>query len=238
MKPLNADSQSCDLTLLKQSNDLTKWLCGIYRITSPSGKIYIGQSINIIKRWNKYKRLSCKGQYHLYNSLIKYGVNNHIFDVIKICLKEELNEIEIYYINQYNSKNRIFGLNLRDGGGSKGGHSKESKLKMSLAQKGRKLSPERIEQIRISSTGRVRSEESKQMMSKKMLGNKNCLGFKHSEERVIKIKVIIAANPDKRLERNKKISISRMGKFGKKHTPESIQKMRESQQKRYLTKTV
>ena len=28
-------------------------ICGIYKITSPSGKIYIGESENIQKNWNK-----------------------------------------------------------------------------------------------------------------------------------------------------------------------------------------
>ena len=28
---------------------------GIYKITNPNGKVYIGQSIDIDKRWNKYK---------------------------------------------------------------------------------------------------------------------------------------------------------------------------------------
>ena len=34
---------------------------GIYKITSPSGKIYIGQSIDIQKRFKHYKQLhNCK----------------------------------------------------------------------------------------------------------------------------------------------------------------------------------
>lgn len=34
--------------------------CGIYKITSPSGKIYIGQSIDIKRRWLDYKtRVNC-----------------------------------------------------------------------------------------------------------------------------------------------------------------------------------
>lgn len=33
-------------------------ICGIYKITSPSGKVYIGQSNNIIKRWITYKSIT------------------------------------------------------------------------------------------------------------------------------------------------------------------------------------
>ena len=44
---------------------------GIYRIKSPSGRIYIGQTINLIKRINTYKGIhnNLKEQPILYNSL-------------------------------------------------------------------------------------------------------------------------------------------------------------------------
>ena len=51
-------------------------LSGIYKITSPSKKIYIGQSVDIIGRWNLYKKLRCKNQTYLYYSLKKYGFEN------------------------------------------------------------------------------------------------------------------------------------------------------------------
>ncbi len=54
-----------------------KKIVGIYKITNPKGKVYIGQSVNIKKRWGDYKCLhNCKEQKMLYNSFIKYGVNN------------------------------------------------------------------------------------------------------------------------------------------------------------------
>ncbi len=30
-------------------------ISGIYKITNPNGRVYIGKSINIHKRWMKYK---------------------------------------------------------------------------------------------------------------------------------------------------------------------------------------
>ena len=36
--------------------------CGIYMITSPSGKSYIGRSLNLKERLNKYKNLLCSEQ--------------------------------------------------------------------------------------------------------------------------------------------------------------------------------
>ena len=51
-------------------------MIGIYKITSPSGKIYIGQSKDIEKRFKAYKNLKCKGQPYIYRSLLKYGSGN------------------------------------------------------------------------------------------------------------------------------------------------------------------
>jgi group I intron endonuclease len=91
-------------------------ICGIYKITSPKNKIYIGQSINIYSRWNEYKRLDCEGQILLYRSLVKYGVKTHKFEIIHECLREELNNLEEYYINLFQCFNNIHGLNLKSGG--------------------------------------------------------------------------------------------------------------------------
>jgi hypothetical protein len=39
-------------------------ICGIYKITSPSGKVYIGQSVDIKRRFTTYKILN-KSKRHL-----------------------------------------------------------------------------------------------------------------------------------------------------------------------------
>jgi hypothetical protein len=71
---------------------------GIYKIISPTNKIYIGQSIDIEKRWDKnYKTLRCKSQIKLYNSLKKYGWENHIKEIIEECNEEQLLERETYW---------------------------------------------------------------------------------------------------------------------------------------------
>ena len=53
-------------------------IIGIYKITSPSNKIYIGQAVNILKRWKDYKSIKNRNQPKLDNSLNKYGFENHI----------------------------------------------------------------------------------------------------------------------------------------------------------------
>jgi len=85
-------------------------MIGIYKITSPSNKVYIGKSIDIEKRFNQYKTLHCKFQRRLYNSLKKYGAENHKFEVIKICRKENILLIEAFYQKRFDASG-VNGLN-------------------------------------------------------------------------------------------------------------------------------
>jgi group I intron endonuclease len=88
----------------------------IYKITSPKGLIYIGQTVNYKNRFRQYRGLRCKSQPALFNSFVKYGVDNHTFEIIDQCDKSELSKLEIHYISFFDSwKN---GLNCTIGGDS------------------------------------------------------------------------------------------------------------------------
>lgn len=121
-------------------------ICGIYKITSPSNKIYIGQAINIYKRWKFYKGLRCKNQRKLYYSFLKYGTETHTFEILEVCLPIELNEREIYYIKFFDTFLSKHGLNLRSGG-EKSVMTPEFKEKASKWQRGRTLTKEHCENI-------------------------------------------------------------------------------------------
>lgn len=62
----------------------------IYKITSPTGKIYIGSTLDIKQREYLYRNLHCKSQTKLYHSLKKYGFGIHVFEIIKECGKDVL----------------------------------------------------------------------------------------------------------------------------------------------------
>lgn len=113
-------------------------ICCIYKITSPSGRIYIGQTIDFDSRIKRYKRLCCKSQRKLYYSLKKYGFSKHTIEQIHICSPEELNRLEESYVNLY--KTLEYGLNLRGGGNGGGKVSEESKAKQRGVKRLRKLS--------------------------------------------------------------------------------------------------
>lgn len=153
---------------------------GIYKIISPTGRVYIGQAINLRNRKHEYNSNKCKTQRLLYKSIIKYGIDNHIFSVLELCDVCKLHEREIYYIELYKSNQIKYrggnGLNLTDGGqGSRGykhsletrnklsnnrkgkTNSLESNLKRSATQKGK---PAHINQI-LSVKGKPQSEDHK-----------------------------------------------------------------------------
>lgn len=111
---------------------------GIYKITSPSNRIYIGQSVDIDKRFYNYSLKHCKFQTKLLHSFNKYNVENHIFEIIEECDESQLNNRERYWQDYYES-NTQKGLNCRltKADDKSGRLSEETKLKMSKDRKGK-----------------------------------------------------------------------------------------------------
>jgi len=76
-------------------------ICGIYKITSPSNKVYVGKSINIYSRWNSYRTSNCINQVRLYKSLKKHTPEKHLFEIIYVCNSLELDFYEQKYIVEF-----------------------------------------------------------------------------------------------------------------------------------------
>lgn len=180
-------------------------MVGIYKITNPKGKIYIGQSSNIGERIYSYKSANCKQQTKLFHSIVKYGWGNHILEVLEECSIELLNEREKYYIKLFCSFNSKNGLNLQSGGND-GKYSDISKNKISKSKKGKLL-----------------SDEHKRKIGEKSKGRKPFEGKKHSEQTKKKLSEYVKANS---LTRGKKINPETIAKrtetrklnFLKKHS--------------------
>lgn len=84
----------------------------VYKITSPKGRIYIGSTFRKVeKRWSFYKNLTCKEQPIIYNSLVKYGPENHVFEVIWEGPVEDMLRMERILGEQYNVLDPKKGLN-------------------------------------------------------------------------------------------------------------------------------
>lgn len=149
-------------------------IIGIYKITSPSNKIYIGQSIDVYKRFSQYKKLECKRQKKIYNSLLKYGAVYHIFEIIEECDVEELNKRERYWQEFYDCIGKN-GLNcqLVNCDNVKQIHSKETRDKISKANIGKVISEESKLKMSIAHKGKTFSEEHKKNISISNSGSKN-----------------------------------------------------------------
>lgn len=96
-------------------------MIGIYKIVNIlNNKIYIGKSSDIEKRWKEHIRLSksehSRRKSPIHKAINKYGKENFRFEIIKECLFEEMDALEIYYIKEYNSTNRKIGYNVTNGG--------------------------------------------------------------------------------------------------------------------------
>jgi group I intron endonuclease len=119
----------------------------IYMFTSPSGKKYIGQSINFNQRYKKYLRNSPEsiGKYFS-AAILKYGgIKNfeltilskfEIFENIEE-VKRKINLEEIFFIEKYNSLKEGYNLTGGGSGSFKREISKETRLKLSVSNKGK-----------------------------------------------------------------------------------------------------
>ena len=137
----------------------------IYKITSPTGKVYIGQTCNFRNRFSQYKRLACNDQPAIYNSFIKHGFEKHCFEIIYKGPYELLDYMEDLFIRTNNSVRN--GLNCRSGGKEGNKWSEESRKKLSESKKGL---PD------------LRSPEAKERTRQAILGNRFRRGKKWSDE--------------------------------------------------------
>lgn len=109
-------------------------ICGIYKIENLiNNKCYIGQSVNIKRRWKAHKEASknIKNKtydFPLYKAIRKYGLENFSFEILEICSENLLNEKEKYYVKYFDSYNN--GYNQDEGGNSCSHYIKLSKEKV------------------------------------------------------------------------------------------------------------
>lgn len=96
--------------------DKTK--CGIYKITNiVTDECYIGQSVDIYKRWNDHCKcglgIDTPPGNKLYKAIQEYGLENFTFELLTSCNQAELNEKERYFIELYQAD--TFGYNSQGG---------------------------------------------------------------------------------------------------------------------------
>lgn len=193
---------------MSMSNTAEK-VCGIYRITNTiNGKCYIGQSIDIHKRFIHHTSESRHQRQHMAISkaIQKYWKDAFCFEILVKCTIDELNDKERYFVEKYNSV-APNGYNMRSGGDIRGCYvSEEAKRNMSKARTGMKLSPSAVENIRKASIGRKQPRES---VERTRLAN---IGRIVSNETRLKMSISAKNKPKATEQTRLKLSLANKGK--------------------------
>lgn len=163
--------------------------CGIYAITSPSGKRYIGSSTRIRDRWTTHRNALRQGTHHspaLQAAFIKYGEDALRFEIIETCIPADLIAREQAHIDAYNFRDlynvapkaySCLGVVRSEEtkarvAAAKRNQTPETLAKISAALKGRKLPPHQVEALRRLHTGRKATDSAREKMSAARKGRK------------------------------------------------------------------
>lgn len=175
-----------------------------------------------MNRIHKYKTSRCITQPIILKSILKYGWDNHLFEIVCECKKEKLNELERYYQDKFDCIGKN-GMNcMLTTTSTKSGKARAEtiakltgrKLPESTREKmrNRKLSEETRKKISQSNIGRKVSEETRKKISESNAGKKR------SDEYIEKMKQRIVSEETK-------IKLSLANK-GKKRSEEILEKLR------------
>lgn len=170
----------------------------IYRATNwANGKRYIGLTISTLDQ-RKASHFWCARhrKSHFGSAIMSHGQEAFDWEIIDSALsKEELDQLEIYWIQFYRSNDRAHGYNLEGGGNGKGVVAESTKAKLS------ELAKERIKNNGHPMLGKTRSPEEVAKIS-------NSLKKGYEEGR------IIASNLGKKFSQETKNKISNAKKTG------------------------
>ena len=143
---------------------------GIYLIYNLANqRVYVGQSRNVKRRLNCHKaclRHSNHSNEHLQRAFSKYGEDKFVFRSVEYCEVENLTEREEYWIGQFSSMNPNRSYNLLRAK-TNGGHSEETRAKMSAANKGKPKSEEHRAKMIENRKGKIHSAEARAKISEK-----------------------------------------------------------------------
>ena len=210
----------------------------IYKIENIlSKKVYIGQSIEIFRRWQKhinYLKRNAHGNEHLQRAWNFYKDETiWIFSILELCNpdKEIMKQREQYWLDFFHASDENFGYNMRPSAASPRGYtftmSDKGRKKISEALKGKKRPRTAEHQKKLSEAlrGKTRSKEHCDNISKAKKGKKH--SKPRSEETRAKISKIHKGKVITE-EQRKKISLALTGKKRGPHSEEHRRKISDA----------
>jgi group I intron endonuclease len=215
-----------------------KPIIGVYKITNtlcPEGKYYIGYSCNVKQRWQKHKStLRCGSHCNILmqRAYEKYGSEWFDYEILQECEnEEEAKNVELSYLEDKTIRDKLYNLHYNSSGGDMLTFHPdrkqiiEKRVKEQKEQISKMTKEERHERwgqpgVKNGMYGRTHTDEVKRLYSEMHKGNTYRLGKKASQETKEKMSVIAS---------------ERLGEknpfFGKHHSEETKQKVRETKQK-------
>jgi group I intron endonuclease len=148
---------------------------GVYKILCvPTGKVYVGSSINVAYRWQVHRAALRHNRHfnpYLQHAWNKYGEAAFTIEVVEIVPVEKLREREQFWLMSLKAHHKQHGFN--DQYTAQGQqHSDETKARIALAKRGRKASPETRAKMSASRTGHIVSPETREKIAAAQRGRK------------------------------------------------------------------
>jgi len=216
--------------------EIKHWI--VYKITSPSGRIYVGRTFNYSERLKDYKYNQHIGQKLLYHSMCKYGFDTHKFEIVDEfdSTLDYAGGKEIFWVrsfmSNYSKWPQYRGMNLTDGGEGMLGFKHSEETKQNHREFMRK-NPNR------HSLGKKHSEETRRKISAAKKGKPSWSKGKKAHPETLKNLIMFkkgqpSHNKGKKFEgtpeeRKLKFGAHNIGNSynkGRKHTPEMIERSR------------
>jgi group I intron endonuclease len=108
---------------------------GIYKLTAPNEKVYIGASTDLERR--KQQFLACRGyRATMFEAMKEFHPSTWVYEKLCTCPKSALDVCERFYIDMFKSDSPEYGYNSQSGGRIGFSHSEETKKKMSESTSG------------------------------------------------------------------------------------------------------
>lgn len=207
---------------------------GIYSFASSvSGFRYIGQSVHLLKRKREHLKDLRNGDHHaahLQRHFNAHGADCIIYEVLEYCPAEQLTAREQYWMNHYDPTGLFNSIPAADS--AKGfSPTPETRLKLSIAGKGKKRSAETRALMSIANSRTVSPETIEKMLASRAAS----APFRPKRVMSEKHKAILIACSKARIQTDELKAKIGAASRGRKFSEDARQKMRDAATGRILT---